>query len=158
PRSECRRITLDSARSGWAFITCHGNCTARRRGVRPARCLMRRASGYPRLPHFCISRGARTRSPGLRKLFSRYSRLKGVKVANSNNTMPMRKRGRPKTLEFTPTKRKNYAQRKNNALIDWTDSSKQAHVLDWRHRAQEFGLAVEIRDELEDAGQAYAPS
>ena len=72
--------------------------------------------------------------------------------------MPMPKRGRPKTLEFTPTKRKNYAQRKNNALIDWTDSSKQAHVLDWRHRAQEFGLAVEIRDELEDAGQAYAPS
>ena len=70
----------------------------------------------------------------------------------------MPKRGRPKTLEFTPTKRKNYAQRKNNALIDWTDSSKQAHVLDWRHRAQEFGLAVEIRDELEDAGQAYAPS
>jgi hypothetical protein len=31
-------------------------------------------------------------------------------------------------------------------------------VLDWRHRAQEFGLAVETHDELEDAGQPFAPS
>ena len=60
-------------------------------------------------------------------------------------------RGRPKTLEFTPTGRRK-------ALIDWNDPSKQAHVLDWRHRAQDFGLAVDTHDELEDAGQPFAPS
>jgi RNA polymerase primary sigma factor len=59
--------------------------------------------------------------------------------------------GRPKTLEFPPTRRRK-------PLIDWSDPSKQAHVLDWRHRAQEFGLAVETHDELEDAGQPFAPS
>src|SRR5258705_6090937 len=64
----------------------------------------------------------------------------------------MPKRGRPKTLEFTPTKRKN------KELIDWTDPSKQVHVLDWRLRAQEFGLAVETHDELEDAGRPFAPT
>jgi RNA polymerase primary sigma factor len=63
----------------------------------------------------------------------------------------MAKRGRPKTLEFSPTKRRK-------ALIDWNDPSRQAHVLDWRHRAQDFGLAVETHDELEDAGQPFAPS
>jgi RNA polymerase primary sigma factor len=65
--------------------------------------------------------------------------------------MPKAPRGRPKTLEFAPTRRRK-------ALIDWSDPSKQAHVLDWRHRAQEFGLAVETHDELEDAGQPFAPS
>jgi len=63
----------------------------------------------------------------------------------------MAKRGRPKTLEFTPTRRRK-------ALIDWNDPSKQAHVLDWRHRAQEFGLAVDTHEELEDAGRAFAPT
>jgi RNA polymerase primary sigma factor len=56
-----------------------------------------------------------------------------------------------KTLEFTPTKRRK-------ALIDWNDPSKQAHVLDWRHRAQEFGLAVDTHEDVEDAGQPFAPS
>jgi RNA polymerase sigma factor (sigma-70 family) len=72
----------------------------------------------------------------------------GQKVAVPPSIMP--KRGRPKTLEFTPGKRRK-------ALIDWDDPSKQAHVLDWRHRAQEFGLAVETHDELED-GQPFAPN
>jgi len=67
------------------------------------------------------------------------------------NHMPKAPRGRPKTLEFSPTRRRK-------PLIDWSDPSKQAHVLDWRHRAQEFGLAVETHDELEDAGQPFAPS
>src|SRR5919198_647186 len=57
-------------------------------------------------------------------------------------TMPRTPRERPKTLEFTPTRRRK-------PLIDWNDPSKQAHVLDWRHRAQEFGLAVETQDEDE---------
>ena len=65
--------------------------------------------------------------------------------------MPKAPRGRPKTLEFA-------AGRRRKPLIDWSDPSKQAHVLDWRHRAQEFGLAVETHDELEDAPQAFAPS
>ncbi|HEY3093477.1 MAG TPA: sigma-70 family RNA polymerase sigma factor [Vicinamibacterales bacterium] len=63
----------------------------------------------------------------------------------------MPKRGRPKTLEFTPAKPRK-------PLIDWNDPSRQAHVLDWRHRAQEFGLAVETHEELEDTGQPFAPS
>jgi len=63
----------------------------------------------------------------------------------------MPKRGRPKTLEFTPAKPRK-------PLIDWNDPSRQAHVLDWRHRAQEFGLAVETHEELEDSGQPFAPS
>src|SRR2546423_4073940 len=61
----------------------------------------------------------------------------------------MPKRGRPKTLEFSPA-------RPRKPLIDWDDPSKQAHVLDWRHRAQEFGLAVETHEEVEDAGQPFA--
>jgi len=65
--------------------------------------------------------------------------------------MPKAPRGRPKTLEFSPTRRRK-------PLIDWSDPSKQVHVLDWRHRAQEFGLAVETHDEMEDAGQPFAPS
>jgi len=65
--------------------------------------------------------------------------------------MPKAPRGRPKTLEFAPTRRRK-------PLIDWSDPSKQAHVLDWRHRAQEFGLAVETHDELEDAPKPFAPS
>jgi len=73
----------------------------------------------------------------------------GGEVAVLSSIMP--KRGRPKTLEFTPTRRRK-------ALIDWNDPSKQAHVLDWRHRAQDFGLAVETHDELEGADAPFAPS
>src|SRR5262245_26610425 len=29
------------------------------------------------------------------------------------------------------------------SLIEWRDEKRQAHVLDWRHRAHEFGLDVE---------------
>ena len=63
----------------------------------------------------------------------------------------MAKSGRPKTLEFTPAKPRK-------PLIDWNDPSRQAHVLDWRHRAQEFGLAVDTHEEFEDTGQLFAPS
>src|SRR5690606_2726082 len=42
----------------------------------------------------------------------------------------------PSTLTFgTPRPRRS--------LIDWTDPSRQAHVLDWHQRAEEFGLAVD---------------
>ena len=63
----------------------------------------------------------------------------------------MPKRGRPKTLEFTPAKPRK-------PLIDWNDPSRQAHVLDWRHRAQEFGLAVETHEELDDPAHPFTPS
>ena len=63
----------------------------------------------------------------------------------------MPKRGRPKTLEFAPAKRRK-------ALIDWNDPSRQAHVLDWRHRAQEFGLAVETHEDLEDPAHPFTPN
>jgi RNA polymerase primary sigma factor len=52
-----------------------------------------------------------------------------------------------KTLPFKPGR----PGRPRTSLIEWTDPSKQAHVLDWRHRAQEFGLAV-------DGGDAADPS
>jgi len=65
--------------------------------------------------------------------------------------MPKISKASPQPLEFKPGRRKK-------ALIDWNDPSKQAHVLDWRHRAQEFGLSVDTHDELEDAGQPFAPT
>ena len=54
---------------------------------------------------------------------------------------------RANTLTFKPG-------RPRKSLIEWTDPSRQAHVLDWRHRAQEFGLAVEEREET-DPGRPY---
>jgi RNA polymerase primary sigma factor len=53
------------------------------------------------------------------------------------------------TLTFSP-------RRPRTSLIEWTDPSRQAHVLDWRHRAQEFGLAVEEREET-DPDASYQP-
>ena len=47
------------------------------------------------------------------------------------------------------------APRRRKSLIEWNDPSKQAHILDWRHRAQEFGLSVEPRDDS-DEGQPFA--
>jgi RNA polymerase primary sigma factor len=35
---------------------------------------------------------------------------------------------------------------RRRSLIEWDDPSRQAHVLDWRHRAREFGLTVEDRE------------
>ena len=41
------------------------------------------------------------------------------------------------------------------SLIEWSDPARQAQVLDWRHRAQDFGLAVESREDL-DEGHPFA--
>ena len=54
------------------------------------------------------------------------------------------------TLTFKPGR----PGRPRTSLIEWNDPSRQAHVLDWRHRAQEFGLAVEAR-ETSDARRPY---
>ena len=37
--------------------------------------------------------------------------------------------------------------RRRKSLIEWTDPARQAQVLDWRHRAHEFGLDVDERDD-----------
>jgi RNA polymerase primary sigma factor len=62
----------------------------------------------------------------------------------------------PKTssspLAFTPKRGP-----RRRSLIEWGDSSRQAHVLDWRHRAQEFGLEVDERD-AEDADPDIEPA
>ena len=50
----------------------------------------------------------------------------------------------PNTLTFTPKRGRG---RPRKSLVDWNDSSAQAHVLDWRNRAHEYGLAVEGRDD-----------
>jgi RNA polymerase primary sigma factor len=42
-------------------------------------------------------------------------------------------------LAFKPALRRK-------SLIEWNDPSHQAHVLDWRHRAHEFGLEVDERE------------
>jgi len=45
-------------------------------------------------------------------------------------------------------------------LIEWEDPSRQAHVLDWHHRAQQFGLDVGEHEEselVEDEPEAFAP-
>jgi RNA polymerase primary sigma factor len=51
----------------------------------------------------------------------------------------------PRPLAFKPRRR---------SLISWSDPSHQAHVLDWHHRAQDFGLEVDDRDaeELDASG------
>ena len=69
------------------------------------------------------------------------------------------------TLAFTPK-----PPGRRRSLIEWSDPARQAHVLDWRHRAHEFGLDVDDRDSddadadveparllAEDEPEAYAP-
>src|ERR1044071_4437188 len=54
---------------------------------------------------------------------------------------------RANTLAFKPGRRRK-------SLIEWNDSTRQAQVLDWHHRAQEFGLDVEEHEDVE-GGPAY---
>jgi RNA polymerase primary sigma factor len=58
-----------------------------------------------------------------------------------------RKSAHPPPLAFKPG-----AKRKS--LIEWNDPSRQAQILDWRHRARDFGLAVEEREDT-DEGAHY---
>ena len=53
----------------------------------------------------------------------------------------------PKTLTFKPGKRRG-------SLIEWNDTARQAHVLDWHQRAHEFGLDVHEHEEV-DGAQPY---
>jgi RNA polymerase primary sigma factor len=59
-----------------------------------------------------------------------------------------KKTSKPQPLEFKPR------GRRQKSLIEWNDSSQQAQILDWHHRAQDFGLEVEPRKGQEE-GQPY---
>ncbi len=65
-----------------------------------------------------------------------------------------RKQQQPDALPFRPST-------KRRSLIEWSDPARQAQVLDWRHRAHDFGLDVEERDPSGDghgAGPGFAPA
>ena len=47
--------------------------------------------------------------------------------------------------------------RRRKSLIEWEDPSRQAHVLDWRQRAQEFGLDVEGREDPDEESPFAKP-
>src|SRR3954466_11025956 len=64
--------------------------------------------------------------------------------------MTVAKKASGSALTFKP-------KRGRKSLIEWNDPSRQAHVLDWHHRAQEFGLAVSDHDEEEAAPFAAEP-
>src|SRR5262245_22943339 len=53
--------------------------------------------------------------------------------------MDVAKNPTPLTFKPKPTGRRR-------SLIEWSDQARQAQVLDWRHRAHEFGLDVDERD------------
>ena len=59
-----------------------------------------------------------------------------------------RKPRQPSTLPFRPAARRE-------SLIEWSDPSRQAQILDWHQRAQGFGLAVEGHEDL-DEGEQFA--
>ena len=57
-----------------------------------------------------------------------------------------KKSARPSPLAFKPGS-------KRSTLIEW-DPSRQAQILDWRHRAKDYGLEVDEREDIEE-GQPY---
>src|SRR6185295_2201377 len=79
------------------------------------------------------------------------SRLAGTafraRAAGLQSSEGMAKKMSP-PLTFRPRKERA-------SLIEWSDPERQAQVLDWRHRAQDFGLAVESREDL-DEGHPFA--
>ncbi len=54
------------------------------------------------------------------------------------------------TLEFRKPRRRK-------SLIEWNDPSRQAHDLDWRQRAHDFGLNVDEREDTEGEPFPLAP-
>jgi hypothetical protein len=57
---------------------------------------------------------------------------------------------KPNTLAFPPTSAASAGRRRRKSLIEWDDPSRPAHVLDWRQRAQGFGLEVDEREETDE--------
>ena len=60
--------------------------------------------------------------------------------------------GRTRTPSTTPTRR----QARDTSLIDWDEPVRNAHVLDWRGRAREFGLLPAGDGDTDDAVVAAA--
>ena len=60
--------------------------------------------------------------------------------------------GRTRTPSTTPTRR----QARDTSLIDWDEHVRNAHVLDWRGRAREFGLLPAGDGDTDDAVVAAA--
>ena len=48
-----------------------------------------------------------------------------------------------------PARRRGRPRKDDDSLIDWTQPERNAHVLDWRQRAHEFGL--QPGDETDEA-------
>jgi RNA polymerase primary sigma factor len=63
--------------------------------------------------------------------------------------VPTKSSGRP--LAFRP------APGRQRSLIEWGDNARQAHVLDWHHRARDFGLDVDERESDEREADDLAP-
>ena len=74
----------------------------------------------------------------------------GNTLATLKNVPKMTPSSSSPALAFRPTPRRK-------SLIEWNDPSRQAHVLDWRHRAHEFGLDVEEREPEDAEGHTVEP-
>jgi RNA polymerase primary sigma factor len=68
----------------------------------------------------------------------------GSTLANPENVAKKTVRGSPLAFKSSA---------KNNSLIEW-NPSRQAQILDWHHRAKDYGLAVEEREGVEE-GHPY---
>ena len=66
----------------------------------------------------------------------------GSSLATPEDVASKTTTARPSTLAFKPGQ-------KRKSLIEW-NPSRQAQILDWHHRAKDYGLAVEEREDLEE--------
>jgi RNA polymerase primary sigma factor len=60
------------------------------------------------------------------------------------------------TTASTPPRPRGRPRRANESLIDWQDPERNARILDWRHRAHDFGL-LPVGDDAAEIGEAGIP-
>src|SRR5215217_812043 len=89
------------------------------------------------------ARARKARRAPMNKPIGRTQR-EGSTLANPENVAK-------KTVRGSPLAFKSAA--KNNSLIEW-NPSRQAQILDWHHRAKDYGLAVEEREDVQE-GHPY---
>jgi RNA polymerase primary sigma factor len=75
--------------------------------------------------------------------------MTGKTLADSEHVAKKTSRG--PALTFRPGRRRK-------SLIEWDDPARQAQVLDWRHRAHEYGLDVDDREGEESAPHDIDPA
>jgi RNA polymerase primary sigma factor len=68
----------------------------------------------------------------------------------SGSTMAKRRSETEPPLPFKPRGRRK-------SLIEWNDPARQAQILDWHHRAQDFGLTVESSESRHEGHQYDEP-